>query len=64
MVEGTLGGAIGCGSCWFFTSSRFGKIPSGAPVTATPFCWDRPVAEKKRFASAMANGATEVRSRK
>lgn len=57
-VEGTLDGAIGCGSWRIFTSSRFGKTPSGAPVNATPFCWDRPMAREKRFACAIANGAT------
>lgn len=36
IIEGTLGGAIGCGSWPFLTSSRFGNTPSGAPATATP----------------------------
>lgn len=31
-VEGMAGGATGTGGCRLLTSSRFGKIPSGAPA--------------------------------
>lgn len=58
MLEGTLGGAIGCGSCSFLTSSRFGRDPSGAPAIEPEPFWTR--SEGERPPSAFDNGVMET----
>jgi hypothetical protein len=64
MVEGTLGGAIGCGSSPFLTSSRFGRDPSGAPALGLgPLSWARPLKNDFRPPPAIPNGANIAMSK-
>jgi hypothetical protein len=63
MVEATLGGAIGCGGCWFLTSSRFGRDPSGAQALGLrSLSWARPLKNDARPSFALPNGASVAMS--
>lgn len=64
IVEGKLGGAVGCGSWAFLTSSRFGRDPSGAPATGPRLpSWVRPLGKGLRPPFASPNGVSVPMSR-